>query len=92
MALVREQDVDLAEARGRASVTNGIDLRGFALGIARGAELAPVGRSGGAVASLPEVGRARLVRHARDHAALLAAFDLPERVTAELEIVALLID
>src|SRR4051794_21420078 len=92
MALVRKNDVDPAEPRGRAAVADGIDLRRLSLGIARGAELAPVLRTGRAVARLPEVGCSRLVRDARDHAALLPAFDLPESVAAELEVVALLID
>src|SRR5207247_618185 len=35
---------------------------------------------------------ARLVRHAREHRALLAVLDFPERVAAELEVVALLVD
>ena len=92
MALIRERYVDLAEARRRASVADGIDLRRLAFRVARGAELPPIGRPGGAVAGLPEIGRARLIGHARNHAALLAALDLPERVAAELEVVALLID
>src|ERR1022692_918677 len=92
MALVRENDVDAAEARGGAAVADGVDLRGLALGVAGGAVLPPVGGSGGAVAGLPEIGRARLVAHARDHAALPAALDFPEGVAAKLNVVALLID
>src|SRR4030088_605166 len=92
MALVRENDVDAAEASGRASVADGIDLGGLTLGVSGGAVLAPVRRARGAVAGLPEIGRAGLITHARDHSALLAALDFPEGVAAELDVVALLID
>ena len=44
-------------------------------------------------ACAPEVRRARSGKRRREHhAALLAALDLPERVAAELEVVALLVD
>src|SRR5450432_1047372 len=92
MALVREQHVDLPEPRGGAAVADGVDLGRLALGISREAELPPVGRAGGAVAGLPEVGRTALVGDARNHAALLAALDFPKSVAAELEVVALLVD
>src|SRR4051794_16702604 len=92
MALVRENNVDAAEARGRTAVADRVDLRRLALGVAGGAVLPPIGGSGGAVAGLPEIRRARLVTHARDHAAFLAALDLPEGVAAELYVIALLID
>src|SRR6185369_9628406 len=92
MALIRENDVDAAEASGRTAVADGVDLCWFALGIAGGAVLAPVGGSGRAVAGLPEIRRARLITHARDHAALLTALDFPEGIAAELNVVSLLID
>src|SRR6202023_3180922 len=53
---------------------------------AGGPELTPVSGSGGAVAGLPEIRSARLIRHARNHAALLAALDFPERVDSGDEI------
>src|SRR5690242_18584266 len=92
MALVRENDVDAAEAGGRASVADGIDLCGLALGVAGRAVLAPVRRTGGPVAGLPEIRRARLIADPRNHASLLAALDLPECVAAELDVIPLLID
>src|SRR5215472_458411 len=73
-------------------MADGVDLRRLTFGIAGGAELPPVGWTGGAVASLPKVRSACLVGNARDHAAALAAFDFPERIAAELEVVALLVD
>src|ERR1035438_527018 len=69
-----------------------IDLLRFAFAIEETAELLPVRWSGDAVAGPPEVAGLRLVSHARNHARLLAALDLPEGVAAELEVKALLID
>src|SRR6185312_9877780 len=92
IGLIREQYVDLPESCGRASVADGVDLRRLALGVAGEPELAPVCRARRAIARLPEVGRAALIGHARNHLALLAAFDFPECIAAELEVVALLID
>src|ERR1700733_11468026 len=69
-----------------------VNLFRFALAIAGRAELLPVTGSRNAVAGVPEVGGSRLVSGAGKHAALLAAFDLPERIAAELKIVALLVD
>ena len=90
--LVGEDDVDLAEAGGGAAVADGVDLGGFAFGVAGGAVLTPVGGAGGGVAGLPEVGGAGLVGDAGEHAAFFPAFDFPEGVAAELEVVAPLID
>src|SRR5690242_9186359 len=92
MELVREDHVNAAEARGCAPVADGIDLGRLPLGVAGGPVLPPIRGSGSPVAGLPEIGRARLVADARDHAPFLAAPDLPERVAAELDVVPLLID
>src|SRR5437773_7611288 len=92
MALIREDDVDAAEPRRRASVADGVDLRRLALGIPRGAVLPPISRPGRAIAGLPEIRSPRLVAHARNHAALLGALDLPECIAAELDVISLLID
>src|SRR2546423_131545 len=92
MGLVREQNVDLAKSGRRAAMADGIDLGGLALGVAGESELPPVRGARRAVARLPEIRRAPLVRHPRDHPALLPALDLPKGVAAELEIVALLVD
>src|SRR5512138_1925074 len=52
-----------------------------------------VGRaSADAVAGAPEIGRSRLVRDVAQHAGDLPLADLPERLAAELEVVALLVD
>src|ERR1700760_1591561 len=90
--LVGENHVNLPEARGGATVADGVDLGGFTFGVAGGSVLPPVSGCGGAVTGLPEIGRARLVGDARNHAAFFAAFDFPESVAAELEVVTLLID
>src|SRR5262245_58790607 len=72
-------------------MADGVDLRGLALRIASSAVLAPISLSGHSVASLPEIRRAGLIRDARDHAAFLAAFDFPECLAPELEVVSLLV-
>src|ERR1700735_1345661 len=92
IALIRDENVDLPEPRRRTSMADRVDLRGLALGIAGEPELLPIRLPGRAVAGLPEVGRAALIRHARNHVALLAVLDFPKRVAAELEVVALLVD
>ena len=73
-------------------MANGIDLRGFAFGVAGGSVLPPVSGAGRTVAGLPKVGRARLIGNALKHAALLTAFDFPERIASELEVIALLVN
>src|ERR1700723_2170476 len=70
----------------------GIDLLRFAFAIEETAELLPIRRSCDAIARAPEVAGFRLVSHAGNHPCLLAALDLPERITAELEVVALLVN
>ena len=73
-------------------MAHGVDLLGFALAIAGRAELLPVAGPAMPSQACQKSVVLRLIGHAREHAALLAAFDLPERVAAELEIVALLVD
>jgi len=73
-------------------VTNGVNLLGFTFAVAGGAELLPVTGRGDAIAGVPEIGSAGLIGDAGEHAALLAAFDLPKGVATKLEVVALLID
>src|SRR5229473_5163786 len=90
--LVRQNHIHLAKPRRRTSMADGIDLRRLAFGVTRRPALPPIGRSRHAVASLPEIGRASLIRNPRNHPALLAALDFPERVAAELKVVALLVD
>ncbi len=62
-SLVREDYIDLAEARRVATMADGVELCWFAFGVSGGAVLAPVGGAGGGVAGLPEVGGAGLVGH-----------------------------
>src|ERR1039457_721276 len=92
LLLVGQQHVHLLESRCRATVAHGVDLLRLAFSVEEGAELLPVTGARNAIAGAPEVGGLRLVSHAREHAALLTSLDFPERVSAELEIVALLID
>src|SRR5882724_430106 len=89
---VRQNHIHLAETRWRTSMTDRIDLCRLAFRIARRSTLPPVRRSRHAVARLPEIGRPRLIRNPRNHPAFLAALNLPERVAAELKVVALLVD
>src|ERR1019366_6408117 len=90
--LVGQQHVHLPASRRRTTVAPGVERRRHACSVEEGAELLPVTGARNAIAGAPEVGGLRLVSHAREHAALLTSLDFPERVSAELEIVALLID
>src|ERR1700722_14415944 len=90
--LIGQQYIDLAESRRRAAMADGVALSRFTFAVAWRAELLPVALSGDAVAGMPEIGSPRLISHARKHAALLSAFDLPEGIAAKLKIVALLIN
>src|SRR5205823_14821769 len=78
--------------RRTASVAHAVDLRGLALAVVGRAVLLPIGWTRNRIARLPEIRRLRLIRHARNHAALLPVLDLPERIAAELEVIPLLID
>src|SRR5207247_2264308 len=89
---IGEQHVGPPESRRRAAVADGIDLPRLALTVIGRAPLLPIAGAGDSVAGLPQIGGARLVGHARKHTSLLAPFDLPECVAAELEIIALMID
>src|SRR5437867_2715430 len=73
-------------------MANGVNLGGFALAVIVRAPLHPITRAGDPVAGLPEVGRAGLIGDSGKHPLLLAAFDGPKRVAAELEVVSLMID
>ena len=64
-----------------------IHLHRFALSIARRSKLLPVTWTGHTIATMPEIGCAGLISHARKHPALLPALDFPKGVAAELEIV-----
>ena len=86
------QYVDPPEPRGSAPVAHGVDLSGLALAVGVETDVFPESLAADAVAGGPEVRRAALVGDVGDHAADLSALDLPERVAAELEVVALLVD
>src|SRR5262245_55405306 len=90
--LLRAQDVDVAEQGRRAAVAHRVRLARLALAVVREAHVLPVTLVGDRGAGAPEIVRATLIGHVRQHAALLAVLDLPERVAAELEVVALLVD
>src|SRR5574341_745269 len=53
---IRQQHVDLAEARGGAAVAHGVDLRGLPLAVAGEAVVLPETLVGGRVHRSPEVG------------------------------------
>src|SRR5436189_2518403 len=88
----RVEHVDLSETRRGTSVADHAYLAGLSLAVdKRSVHL--IGRaSAEPVARAPEVSRARLVRDIAQHAGDLAVADFPERLAAELEVVALLID
>src|SRR5579871_911331 len=90
--LIGQQNVHLPEAGGGTSMAHRVDLLRLALAVKEAAKLLPISRPRNAIAGFPEVGGLRLIGHPRKQARLLSAFDLPEEVAAELEIVALLVD
>jgi hypothetical protein len=73
-------------------VAHRVDLGGLAFAVVAEPHVFPEGFSADAVTRRPEVRSAALVGHVGDHAPDLARLDLPERVAAELEVVALLVD
>ena len=73
-------------------MANGIDLRWLTLAVIGCAPLHPIARASDSVAGLPQIRRARLIGHARNHPLLFAALDRPEGIAPELEVVALMID
>src|SRR5262245_32019186 len=89
---IRQQHIDSPEPRRRAAMTDRINLTRLPLAVIRCAPLHPVTRASDPVARLPEIGRAGLVGHTRKHPLFLAAFDGPEGVAPELEVIALVID
>ena len=73
-------------------MTNSIRLPGLALAIIKAAAEFVRRLSTKTIARIPEVSCARLVGNIPQHLAALAVLDLPEYLTAKLEVVALLID
>src|SRR3954462_5142520 len=88
----RVDDVDVAEAARHAAVAHRVDLSGLPLSIEEaGAHLVAL-LAADHVHGVPEVWRAHLVGDVLQHAGDLATLDLIEELTAELRIVALLVD
>src|SRR5262249_6825633 len=90
--LLRAQDVDPAEQRRRATVAHGIALARLSLAVVGEPIVLPESLPGDRGARAPEVLRLALIRHVGQHPRLLPTLDLPEGISAELEVVALLID
>src|ERR1041385_2546695 len=88
----RVQHVDLPEARNGSAVADDADLARLALAIVERAVQLVGPASAETVARAPEVRRARLIRDVAQHARDLPFADLEERLPAELEVVALLVD
>src|SRR5438552_98249 len=86
------EDVNLPEAGHGATVTYGISLRRLAFAVVRCAIHFVSRLSPEAVTGVPEISRARLVGDIAQHLTELAIFDFPEGLSAELKVVALLID
>src|SRR5262245_50428432 len=86
------QHVDATEPGDRAAMADGVQLGRFALAVVEcTAEAIRLGAAE-TVAGTPEIGRARLIRDVAQHAGHLAFLNFPERLAAELEVVALLVD
>src|SRR6187551_2262029 len=82
-------DEDLADAQVGRAVRDAVGLRRLALGVAAGAVHLPglLARDGVEVA--PAVSGDRVVGPVADHPRLLAVLHFPERIAAELTVVAL---
>src|SRR6187455_1585882 len=89
---VSRADHDLADAQVRRAVRDAVGLRRLALGVAARAEHLPRLLAGDRVEVAPEVRGDGVVGDVAHHPRDLAVLDLPERVAAELAVVALLVD
>ena len=71
---------------------NGTDLRGLALAVEEAAEVDVIATVADGDARIPELLCVGLVSDVAQHAGDLAVFDFVEKLAAELEVVALLIN
>ena len=89
--LVGSDHLYLPESRRRASMTDRVKLNRLPFH-PRPTRTSANSSALPSVARFPEIWRPRLVSNLRHHSSFLSAFDFPERVAAELEVIALLID
>src|SRR4029079_1788063 len=88
----RVDDVDVAEATRHAALPHRVDLSGLSCSVEEARAHLVALLAADHVHRIPEVGRAHLVRDVLQLADDLAALDLIEQLTAELRVVALLVD
>src|SRR5262249_48250542 len=86
------QNIDARESRDRTAVADRVALRGLPLAVAERATELICRLAAQQVAGLPEFRRVRLVREIAKLSGDLAVLHFPERLAAELEVVALMID
>src|SRR5437868_5793790 len=86
------EDVDPREARDGAAVAHRVALRRLSLAVAERAAKQIRGPAADHVARPPELRRVRLVGEIAELCRDPAVLDLPERLAAELEVVALVVD
>src|SRR5262249_36544679 len=85
-------DIDVAESRGDATVAHRADLPGLSLPVEEARAHRVARLSADHVHRVPELWRLHLIRDVLEHAVELSALDLVEHLTAELRVVALLVD
>src|SRR5580704_15000017 len=89
---ISASDLYAGEARGTGAVAGAHDLLRLALAAVGRAPQRPVFRSGDGRARVPELCRDAAVARILQHADALSMADLPTDLTAELEVVALVVD
>src|SRR5579862_2166778 len=92
VALVRASNFDSAEPRRCRAVPRPHDLLWLAFAAVRRAPKGPLVARADRVHRIPELSRDSRIRRVLQHAAALAAHDLPANLAAELEVVALVVD
>src|SRR5437867_8524069 len=85
-------DVDIAEQRDWTAVRNGIQLLWLALTVIERRSKSVCAFPAHKRQRIPKVRRARLIRDVAKHSNALAVLNFPKHLTAELKVVALLID
>jgi hypothetical protein len=86
------QHVNLPKACDGTAVADSVRLYGFALAIIEGTAQLVTRLTAQSITGAPKIRRARLIGNIAQHSDNLAFLDFPEGLSAELEIVALLID
>src|SRR5438046_475037 len=85
-------DFDLSEARRAGAVPGPHHLFRLPLAAIRNAPQVPVRAPGDGIASVPELRRNAAIARVLEHADAFAVADLPARLAAELEVVALVVN